>query len=52
MLDGGTNPTDAEAAELIAYLKFVTVGDLLRGQTRQSPNWHRVDRATEVLFHH
>jgi len=67
MLDGGTNPTDDEAAELIAYLKFITVRDrliadipgidesmrdLLLGQTRQSPHWHRVDRATEVLFHH
>ncbi|MDQ0278800.1 hypothetical protein QO003_003103 [Arthrobacter silviterrae] len=25
--------------------------DLLLGQTRQSPHWQRVDRATEVLFH-
>jgi hypothetical protein len=66
MLDGGANPTDDEAAELIAYLKFITVRDrlladipgidesmrdLLLGQTRQSPHWQRVDRATDVLFH-
>jgi len=66
MLDGGADPTDDEAAELIAYLKFITVRDrliadipgiedsmrdLLLGQTTQSPHWQRVDRATDVLFH-
>lgn len=65
MLDGGCEPTDDEAAELIANLKFISVRDrlladipgiddsmrdLLLGQTKQSPHWQRVDRASEVLF--
>ena len=65
MLDGGRAPTDDEAAELIANLKFISVRDhlladipgiddsmrdLLLGQTKQSPHWKRVDRASEVLF--
>ncbi len=65
MLDGGGEPTDDEAAELIANLKFITVRDrlladipgiddsmrdLLLGQTKQIPHWQRVDRASEVLF--
>ncbi len=65
MLDGGSEPTDDEAAELIANLKFISVRDrlladipgiddsmrdLLLGQTKQSPHWNRVDRASELLF--
>ncbi|WP_171814558.1 DUF4192 domain-containing protein [Arthrobacter dokdonensis] len=65
MLDGGGEPTDDEAAELIANLKFISVRDrlladipgiedsmrdLLLGQTKQSPHWKRVERASEVLF--
>lgn len=66
LLDGGGEPTDDEAAELIANFKFIMVRDrlladipgideatqdLLLGQTKQSPHWQRVDRASEVLFH-
>lgn len=65
MLDGGGEPTDDEAAELIANLKFITVRDrlladipgiddsmkdLLLGQTKQPPHWNRVDRASDVLL--
>ncbi|MHA7176921.1 DUF4192 domain-containing protein [Arthrobacter sp. Sr24] len=65
LLDGGREPTDDEAAELIANLKFISVRDrlladipgiedsmrdLLLGQTKQSPHWARVDRASELLF--
>lgn len=66
LLDGGGEPTDDEAAELVANFKFIMVRDrlladipgideatqdLLLGQTKQSPHWQRVDRASEVLFH-
>lgn len=65
ILDGGSEPTDDEAAELIANLKFISVRDrlladipgiddsmrdLLLGQTKQSPRWKRVERASDVLF--
>ncbi|WP_425864748.1 DUF4192 domain-containing protein [Arthrobacter sp. TWP1-1] len=65
MLDGGNEPTDDQAAELIANLKFISVRDrlladipgiedsmrdILLGQTKQSPHWNRVDRASELLF--
>lgn len=65
ILDGGREPTDEEAAELIANLKFTSVRDrlladipgiddsmrdLLLGQTKQRPHWNRVERAAEVLF--
>ena len=66
MLDGAEEPTDDQAAELIAYLKFISVRDrlladipgveesmrdLLLGQTTERPHWQRVDRASDVLLH-
>ena len=66
LLEGTEMPTDDQAAELLAYFKFIsvrdhlladipgiddTMRDLLLGQTKQAPRWDRVDRATEVLLH-
>nr|WP_281375497.1 DUF4192 domain-containing protein [Arthrobacter wenxiniae] len=66
LLKGADLPTDAQSAELLADFKFISVrdrlladipgledslGDLLLGQTKRPPHWHRVDRAQEVLLH-
>ena len=65
-LEGPDMPSDEHCAELIAYLKFVSVrdrlladipgldapmSDLLLGQTTTPPRWSRVDRAEQVLLH-
>ncbi|NVN00754.1 DUF4192 family protein [Arthrobacter sp. SDTb3-6] len=65
LLSGVDTPTDDDAANLIANLKFISVRDrlladipgleesmrdLLLGQTKQAPHWQRVDRASDVLL--
>lgn len=66
LLEGNEMPTDKQSAELLADFKFISVrdrligdipglndnlGDLLLAQTKRAPNWRRVDRATDLLFH-